>query len=139
MYKKVMLRDMQDLIIILFTLAPLTLLGQNCDSLLYQSITNPGPYSVDYITEPLGIRNGPDYSGSTIFYPLNNNIECASIVLVPGFMNTELSIQNWGPFLASHGIVTMTIGTNSMLDSHVQRKDALLDAIISLKNENNSS
>ncbi|MAW21322.1 MAG: triacylglycerol lipase [Flavobacteriales bacterium] len=130
---------MRNITILLFSLIPLTLLSQNCDSLLYESITNPGPYSVDYITEPLGIRNGPDYSGSTIFYPLNNNIECASIVLVPGFMNTELSIQNWGPFLASHGIVTMTIGTNSLLDSEFQRKDALLDAIISLKHENNRS
>tara|TARA_B100001758_G_scaffold247953_1_gene269046 strand:+ start:37878 stop:38870 length:993 start_codon:yes stop_codon:yes gene_type:complete len=123
--------------VLLFALVPLTLLSEICDSLLYQSIGDPGPYSVDYFTEPLGIRNGPDYSGATIFYPLNSNNKLASIVLVPGFMNTELSVQHWGPFLASHGIVTMTIGTNSLLDSHVQRKDALLDAIVSLKNENN--
>tara|TARA_B100001142_G_C14107275_1_gene567681 strand:- start:42 stop:830 length:789 start_codon:yes stop_codon:yes gene_type:complete len=56
--------------------------------------------------------------------------------MVPGFMNTESTIQNWGPFLASHGIVTMTIGTNGLTDTHIQRRDALLDAIISLKNEN---
>ena len=56
--------------------------------------------------------------------------------MVPGFMNTEFTIQNWGPFLASHGIITMTIGTNSLSDNHIQRRDALIDAIASLKQEN---
>jgi len=128
---------MKNVVISLISFLPLTLLSQNCDSLLLESITNPGPYSVNNIDESSGIRNGPDYDGSTIYYPVNNNGNYASIVLVPGYMNTELTIQNWGPFLASHGIVTMTIGTNSMLDTHTQRKHALLDAIISLKNENN--
>ena len=128
---------MQNAIILLISLFPLTLLSQNCDSLLLESITNPGPYSVNDIDESAGIRNGSDYSGSTIYYPVNSNGNYASIVLVPGYMNTESTIQNWGPFLASHGIVTMTIGTNSLTDNHIQRKDALLDAIISLKNENN--
>jgi predicted esterase len=56
--------------------------------------------------------------------------------MVPGFMNGQTTIQNWGPFFASHGIVTMTIGANALTDTHIQRRDALLDAIISLKNEN---
>ena len=63
-------------------------------------------------------------------------MDLASVIIVPGFMNTESTIQNWGPFLSSNGIVTMTIGTNSLTDSHIDRRDALLDAIISLKAEN---
>ncbi len=52
---------MQYAIILLISLFPLTLLSQNCDSLLLQSITNLGPYSVNDIDESSGIRNGPDY------------------------------------------------------------------------------
>jgi predicted esterase len=128
---------MKNISILLIIFFPLSLLSQNCDSLLLESITNPGPYSVNDFVESSGIRNGPDYSGSTIYYPVNNNGNYASIVLVPGYMNNESTIQNWGPFLSSHGIITMTIGANSLFDTHIQRKDALLDAIVSLKNENN--
>ena len=109
----------------------------SCDSILLQSITNPGPFLVSTIDESSGIRNGPDYNGATIFFPSNTNLNMfSSIVLVPGFMNSELTIQNWGDFFASHGIVTMTIGTNLLTDTHIKRRDALLDAIVSLKKEN---
>ena len=50
-------------------------------------------------------------------------------------MNFESTLQNWGPFLSSHGIVTMTIGTNALTDTPNQRKAALLDALITLKAE----
>jgi hypothetical protein len=124
-------------LLLLFLINPAIVCGQFCDSLLLQSITFPGPFLVADIVENEGIRNGPDYSGSTIYYPINNtNPNLSSIVMVPGFMNTQNTIQNWGPFLASHGIITMTIGTNALTDTHVQRRDALLDALISLKNEN---
>ena len=110
---------------------------QLCDSLLLQSITNPGPYSTSSIDESLGMRDGQGYDGATVYYPVNTNTGLlSSFVIVPGFMNTEFTIQNWGPFLASHGIITMTIGTNLLTDDHIQRRDALIDAIISLKNEN---
>ena len=58
-----------------------------------------------------------------------------SIIIIPGFANPELSIQAWGSFLASHGIVCMTIGTNSIFDEVMDRKIALQDALISLKAE----
>ena len=108
----------------------------SCDSILFQSFTNPGPYNVLSIDESDGIRNGHDYNGSTIFFPEGNLTNLPSIVFVPGYSNTQFSIQNWGLFLASYGIVTMTIGTNTLLDSHIQRKDALLDALTTIKQEN---
>ena len=121
----------------IFLIAPFIMFGQFCDSLLLQSITNPGPFTVIDIDENSGIRNGPDYNGATIYFPSNSqNNNFSSIIMVPGFMNTETTIKNWGQFLASHGIVTMTIGTNALTDTHIQRRDALLDAITSLKNEN---
>lgn len=116
-------------------LLPLISFGQACDSLLLESITNPGPFIVNTIDESLGIRNGPGYNGGTIFYP-DHIGNFPSIVMVPGFMNSEFTIQNWGVFFASHGIITMTIGTNALTDTHIQRRDALLDAIVSLKAEN---
>ncbi len=111
-------------------------LAQECDSLLIESITNPGTFPYNEYVEADGLRDGPDYDGATIYYPDNSTEALASIIIVPGFMNTEWTVQNWGPFLASHGIVTMTIGTNGLTDTHLQRRDALLDAKATLLEEN---
>lgn len=120
------------LIIILNT----NLLYAQCESATNNSASEIGPYTTDILTEYDGIRNGPNYSGGTLFYPENATAPFASIVIVPGFATLESSIQSWGTFLASHGIVTMTIGTNSIFDQPEDRKDALLDAIETIKQEN---
>ncbi len=111
-------------------------INAQCDTITNSSITNPGIYEVLSLTESDGVRNGDDYSGSTIYYPLNTDESLASIVIVPGFVSYESSIQAWGPYLASHGIVCMTIGTNSIFEQPTQRANALLDALVSLKEEN---
>ena len=107
-----------------------------CDSVDITSASNSGNFNVDNYSENDGIRNGPDYFGSTIFYPKNTNHLLPSIIIIPGYANPEASMQAWGPFLASHGIVTMTIGTNNIFQYPNARKDALLDALISIKQEN---
>ena len=107
-----------------------------CDSVDISSASNSGIFNVGNYSENDGIRNGPDYFGSTIFYPENTTHLLPSIIIIPGYANPELSMQAWGPFLASHGIVTMTIGTNNIFQYPNARKDALLDALISLKQEN---
>ena len=107
-----------------------------CGPLSLDAISNPGEYTTASLTEADGIRNGPDYSGATIYYPTNASPPFTGMVIVPGFVSPQSSIQNWGPFLASHGIVTMTIGTNSFFDQPADRRDALLDALITLKEEN---
>jgi dienelactone hydrolase len=58
------------------------------------------------------------------------------VAVVPGFVSPQSSIQPWGPFLASHGIVTMTIGTNAPGDDPTVRSRALLDALETLRTEN---
>ena len=111
--------------------------AQNCNPLTLDSISNPGYYIVASYTESAsGLRNGPDYDGATVYYPTNATPPFASIAIVPGYISAQSTIQNWGPFLASHGIVTITIGTNSLFDDPIARKDALLDAIVSLMQEN---
>jgi len=111
-------------------------IAQDCDSLKISSISNPGPYKVKKILEKDGLRDGPDYYGATLYYPEDATPPFASIVIVPGFWSYEPSIQAWGPFLASHGIVTMTIGTNILSDFPEQRALALLDAAETIKQEN---
>ncbi|MBL4648531.1 MAG: T9SS type A sorting domain-containing protein [Aureispira sp.] len=122
------------LLICLFIYSNLCL-SQSCTPLTLDSIANPGIYNVASIAEADGLRNGPDYSGATIYYPTNASPPFASIVIVPGYLSLQSSIQSWGPFLASHGIVTMTIGTNSIFENPVNRKDALFDAIMTLSQE----
>jgi dienelactone hydrolase len=60
----------------------------------------------------------------------------AAVAIVPGFLAAESSIAAWGPFLASHGIVTLTIGTNAPTDSPDLRAQALLDALATIEAEN---
>src|SRR5690554_873891 len=100
-------------IIPIFTLALALIIGsfqfglsQDCPPLTRDSITDPGVYSVGILTESDSIRNGPGYSGATIYYPMDATPPFASIAIVPGFVSPESTIQDWGPFYASHGIVT---------------------------------
>jgi len=100
-----------------------------CDGITLESLTNPGAFEVATLTEADGIRNGPDYSGATIYYPTNSNPPFSSIAIVPGFTALPSSVKEWGPFYASHGIVTIIIGTNSLFDFPEARAEALLDAL----------
>jgi dienelactone hydrolase len=109
--------------------------NSDCSDVTISSATANGSYTVNSYVESDGIRDGDDYDGSTIYYPQNTAGLFPSIVIIPGYANPQLSIQAWGTFLASHGIVTMTIGTNSIFENVNSRKEALKDALISLKAE----
>ena len=101
-----------------------------------QSASERGPYAVEQLKPDDGLRDGPDYGSATVYYPVGAEPPFASIVVVPGYVSPESTIQEWGPFFASHGILTMTIGTNSTEDDPEQRRDALLDALVTLRAEN---
>jgi dienelactone hydrolase len=83
-----------------------------------------------------GFRNGPSFAGATIYYPTDVASNLGGVVICPGFTAAQSSIAAWGPFFASHGIVLMTIDTNTVLDPVPTRSRALLDALQSLKAEN---
>lgn len=126
-------------IVLLLTLAlsPLTNTAfAQCDGITVDSLTNPGPFDVETLTEADGIRNGPDYAGATIYYPTDATPPYASIAIVPGFTALPSSVAEWGPFYASHGIVTIIIGTNSLFDLPEARAIALIDALETIKQEN---
>ena len=109
----------KNLIFLFIFLSPYFLFGQggvDCSSVTISSATANGNYVVNSYLESDGIRDGDDYYGSTIYYPENTSGLLPSIIIIPGYAWQEISIQAWGPFLASHGIVCMTIGTNSIWD-----------------------
>tara|TARA_X000000950_G_scaffold282856_1_gene382482 strand:+ start:737 stop:1879 length:1143 start_codon:yes stop_codon:yes gene_type:complete len=110
--------------------------AQTCDTLTLDSIYDPGAYSFATLLESDGIRNGPDYAGATIYYPTNGIPPYPAIAICPGHSTFEYTIQAWGPFYASHGIVTITIGTNSIYDYPDARKNAILDALETVRQEN---
>jgi dienelactone hydrolase len=98
--------------------------------------TAKGPYEIGMMT--MGYKNGAEFADATIFYPTGDDavppFGCVSVC--PGFASPQSSIRTWGPFLASHGIVTITIGTNSTSDPPAARADALMDALETCKAEN---
>ena len=107
-----------------------------CEGVNIENLSNPGPFEVLTLNESDGIRNGPDYSVAKIYYPVNANPPFASIAIVPGFNSLPFTVEQWGPFYASHGIVTIIIGTNSLFNFPEARALALLDALDTIRAEN---
>ncbi len=108
-----------------------------CDSITVQNVTNFTPIVFDSLVESDGLRNGPDYSGATLFYPLNGDNSLKSIVIVPGFLATQESVIGWARYLASRGFIGMTIGTNSVYNFPNIRANALIDGMETIRQENN--
>ena len=67
--------------------------------------------------------------GATIYYPTNKTELLASIAIKPRFTALPSSFDEWDPFYASHGIVGIIIGTNSIYEFPEARAITLLDAL----------
>ena len=107
-----------------------------CEDVSVQLTTNYSPFEIGSIIESDGLRNGNDYKDATLYFPLNDNENLKSIVLVPGYQATQNSVALWAEYLAKRGIVSMTIGTNSLNDLPAVRADALIDAMETIRQEN---
>ena len=105
-----------------------------------QSILKNGPCAPMTFTSGFARASGVD--SSTVHYPTASSDECkppwGGVAVVPGFVSPESSIREWGPFLASHGIVTVTIGVPGG-DQPGQRATKLMGTLESLKKENTRS
>ena len=123
-------------LILLFLLFNYISFSQGCDSISLDNINNPGPYTFQTIVENDGMRDGPEYLGATLYYPIDVEGPFSSLILVPGFVSPQSAVSAWGPYLASHGIIVMTIGTNTLTDLPQDRANALLDAVQTLQEEN---
>jgi pimeloyl-ACP methyl ester carboxylesterase len=112
------------------------------------SATLPGPYAVQSYPADATVRQTTlyDVNAAHIYYPIGATAPFAAISFVPGFASPESSIANWGPFLASYGIVVMTIGTSNPLSGWSDfgvlppvRADALMDALQTIRGEDSRS
>jgi dienelactone hydrolase len=100
------------------------------------SASKAGPYEYDTYTS--GFARPMEYGGGTIYYPTSADATppFGVVIVVPGFTAFQSSIRGWGPFLASHGIITMTIDTITTGDFPAQRALGLMDALNAVKLEN---
>jgi dienelactone hydrolase len=106
---------------------------QTGDAPTEASVSKMGTYAVKTYTS--GYAEAPEYLDATMHYP-DAAGTFPAIAIVPGFLSAQATIQKWGPFLASHGIITFTIGTNSPADQPDARATALWGAIGTIKSEN---
>lgn len=96
-------------------------------------------------------RNGPyrydDYSvsryeaagGATVYYPTNAEPPFSSLVFCPPYTGTQIMYRDWGPFFASHGIVLVTMDSETTLDTVDQRADQQREVLDFLKAESRNS
>jgi dienelactone hydrolase len=107
-----------------------------------------GPYQTMSYAANASVRStmAYDVTSAHIYYPVGATAPFTAIAVVPGFTAAESSIADWGPFLASWGIVVMTFGTSNpstgASDTSVLppvRSAALLDALTTIKGENTRS
>lgn len=96
------------------------------------SASAKGPYKVMSYTSGFPVML---YGGGTIWYPTDAQAPFGAVAVCPGFTAAQSSISSWGPFLASHGIVAITIDTVTPLDVVDQRAEELMDALASVKSE----
>ncbi len=81
-----------------------------------------------------------EFASVTIFYPLTLSFDRpnGAVVMSPGYRGTPEVYDWWGPMLASVGIITAIIETNTTEDNLEQRKNALIAGVELLKRENAS-
>jgi len=98
-----------------------------------------GPYSVNTINVSSSVSG---FGGGTVYYPTGTSGLMGAISIAPGFFAAESSIGWWGPRLASHGFVVITIATNSIFDgtdSRATQLDRALDYVINQSNSGSSA
>ncbi|WP_298542365.1 T9SS type A sorting domain-containing protein [uncultured Aquimarina sp.] len=134
-----MIKNVQLLLSVVVMLTLSNLNYAQCNDVTLESITNPGPYNVDTYTESDGLPNSPDYREVTIYYPTNGTPPYPSIAIVPGFTAGPASVRPWGPYYASHGIISIVIGTNDRNAFPDSRANALISALNTLEEENTRS
>nr|WCH76323.1 DuraPETase-Cat [synthetic construct] len=96
-----------------------------------------GPFTVRSFT----VSRPSGYGAGTVYYPTNAGGTVGAIAIVPGYTARQSSIKWWGPRLASHGFVVITIDTNSTFDypsSRSSQQMAALRQVASLNGDSSS-
>ncbi|MFL3015896.1 MAG: FlgD immunoglobulin-like domain containing protein [Candidatus Neomarinimicrobiota bacterium] len=99
-----------------------------------------GPYEFTSISQSDGMRDGPLYQDTELYFPINYTGMLKSIVLGAGHGDSGESMYYWASLLASHGFIAATIDFNDPInESHYQRGLAMLDLVETVKQENSRS
>lgn len=99
------------------------------------SYSGNGPYTVRSYT--LSRLQTP--GGATVYYPSNAKPPFSGVVFTPPYTGIQSMFAAWGPFFASHGIVMVTMDTNTTLDTVDQRASQQKQVLDALKRENTRS
>ncbi|HIZ51049.1 MAG TPA: dienelactone hydrolase family protein [Candidatus Pseudomonas excrementavium] len=108
----------------------------------YERGPDPSVAFLEASTGPYSVRTSrvsrlvSGFGGGTIHYPTGTTGTMAAIVVIPGFVSAESSIDWWGPKLASHGFVVMTIDTNTGFDQPPSRARQINSALDYLVDQN---
>lgn len=94
-----------------------------------------GPFTVRSFT----VSRPSGFGAGTVYYPTNAGGTVGAIAIVPGYLARQSSISWWGPRLASHGFVVITIDTNSTSDQPAARSRQQLAALDQLGTLNRTS
>ena len=94
----------------------------------YSSIGGVGPYATAQVSVPAS--GTPGFGSGTIYYPTTTTEgRFGGIAISPGYGGAESSIGWYGPRLASHGFVVITIETISRYEDPSARADELQAAL----------
>ncbi len=97
--------------------------GPNPTTTALEASRGPFAFSSFSVTRPNGFGAG------TVYYPSNAGGTVGAIAIVPGFLARQSSINWWGPRLASHGFVVITIDTRSSFDQPASRATQQMAAL----------
>lgn len=97
------------------------------------SLSTDGSYHVETYTD---FPDVPEFAAATIYYPADAPGPVGGVAIAPGFTEEQRHIAWWGPRLASHGYVVLTLDTNDRAEPPEARAEALIAAVRLLKAEN---
>lgn len=101
------------------------------------SYSGNGPYG--YRSYTLSRFQTPGAGGATVYYPATAKPPFSGLVFTPPYTGTQSMYAAWGPFFASHGIVMVTMDSNTTLDTVDQRASQQKTVLDVLKKENTRS
>ncbi|HMG41543.1 MAG TPA: alpha/beta hydrolase [Acidimicrobiales bacterium] len=98
-------------------------------------MASSGPYAVGSVAVP----SSAGFGGGTLYYPANTSEGPFAVISIsPGFLSAQDAIAPWGPRLASHGFVAITINTTNSFIQPEQRSTEQRQALDYVVNQGNT-
>ena len=87
-----------------------------------------GPFAFASVAVP--DADTPGFGAATIYHPTSTSgVTFGGVAIAPGWTETQSAVSWFGPLLASHGFVVITIDTNDVFDNPAARSTQLLAAL----------